>query len=322
MLFVAAVAASQVECGNVMMKVSSRITGTTRRSRPHELLGRSIVVSSSTIRITMFRFNFFEDASSIDSPDAVAAAPASTLECGDVTMEIGSRVLLKNDIYDSHTLPTGQTIRTVNGGKLSQAHSVAKDTDVLPKVYEGGLKIWECSFDAIRACDALMTHVLPTTVLDLGCGAGLVGVFALVKWPLCRVAFQDLNKDVLIQSTAPNVLLNVGDLTRTSFHCGPWDAGLHALGLYPGSFDLIVTADTLYSVESHTQLHDLISNTLRPTTGRALVAAKRFYFGVGGGVTTFLHICETKNLLSFRVLASYEDGASNIRDVIELRTKR
>jgi hypothetical protein len=55
----------------------------------------------------------------------------------------------------------------------------------------GGLKIWECSIDLVN----YMESVLPTfplegkRVLEVGCGAGAPGVFALIHG--ATVDFQD-----------------------------------------------------------------------------------------------------------------------------------
>ena len=59
--------------------------------------------------------------------------------------------------------------------------------------------------------------------------------------------------------------------------------------------------------------------------GVALIATKRFYFGVGGGTFEIERILNIYNAsiknkrLNFQVVKSYEDGLSNVRDVILLR---
>ncbi|UYV69459.1 hypothetical protein LAZ67_6003662 [Cordylochernes scorpioides] len=66
----------------------------------------------------------------------------------------------------------------------------SQNSDVVPGVYEGGLKVWDCAYDLL---DYLSTNsqLLKSgmKVLELGCGAGLPGIFALCKG--ANVDFQD-----------------------------------------------------------------------------------------------------------------------------------
>ena len=162
-------------------------------------------------------------------------------------------------------------------------------------------------------------------VLDLGCGTGLVGVFALVAWPDCEVVFQDLNAPVLLETTARNVALSAGasGLARSRFVAGAWEAGPDALGLPAHAFDLVATADTLYEAASYPALLRVASRALVPGAGRFLVSAKRVYFGCSGSVEAFrAHIARAPPpaaLTGERVLRSVVDGGSNVRDVIEWR---
>lgn len=62
-------------------------------------------------------------------------------------------------------------------------------SDLIPAVYEGGLKIWECTVDLIDYIAHSDLQLEGKKVLDLGCGAGLVGILALKKGSF--VHFQD-----------------------------------------------------------------------------------------------------------------------------------
>lgn len=71
------------------------------------------------------------------------------------------------------------------------------DSDVVPGVYEGGAKVWECTQDLgdyLTAFDdsgcTVIDGFADKTVLDLGCGAGLLGILAL-KNGSSAVHFQD-----------------------------------------------------------------------------------------------------------------------------------
>lgn len=107
-----------------------------------------------------------------------------------------------------------------------------KNTDLIPGVYEGGLKVWECSLDLCR----FLAHVIDETMsieshfqhvtaavkrsigeggsaLELGCGHGLPACL-LLRESVRRhtdsvVVFSDFNDFVLLDVTIPNALLNV-----------------------------------------------------------------------------------------------------------------
>lgn len=57
--------------------------------------------------------------------------------------------------------------------------------------FPGGLKIWECTSDLIEYLETHKTEISlkDTKVLDLGCGAGLVGIYAFLNG--AKVTFQD-----------------------------------------------------------------------------------------------------------------------------------
>lgn len=49
------------------------------------------------------------------------------------------------------------------------------------QIYEGGFKIWECTIDLLRFLNARPELVQGASVLDLGCGAGLAGLCAVLN---------------------------------------------------------------------------------------------------------------------------------------------
>ena len=112
-----------------------------------------------------------------------------------------------------------------------------KNTDLIPGVYEGGLKVWECSLDLCR----FLAHIIDETIspapdfqyvskavirsienggsaFELGCGHGLPACL-LLRESVRRhtdsvVVFSDFNDFVLRDVTIPNALLNVCRLHR------------------------------------------------------------------------------------------------------------
>ena len=66
----------------------------------------------------------------------------------------------------------------------------------------------------------------------------------------------------------------------------------------------------------------LIAKHLRPQTGVAFIATKRYYFGVGGGSDAFRAELEAMKLrdatFNVEVVQVYDDGASNIRELLKV----
>lgn len=93
-----------------------------------------------------------------------------------------------------------------------------QSTDLIPGIYEGGLKVWECSIDLCR--HFLRNNVaIKGHVLELGCGHGLPGIWILKQAIAksrpnsvdCFLTFSDYNGFVIRDVTIPNVAINVRD---------------------------------------------------------------------------------------------------------------
>lgn len=167
----------------------------------------------------------------------------------------------------------------------------ATNSDLLPGVYEGGLKIWEGTCDLL---DYLCTGKIKLNgahVLELGCGAGLPGIVALLHGASC-VTFQDYNAEVIHLFTIPNVLANITtqQLPSVKFFAGDWADLVTLINPHDEptlKYDIVLTSETIYCVESQPKLLELIKKHVKPYTGKALVAAKSHYFGVGGSMEMF-----------------------------------
>ena len=58
------------------------------------------------------------------------------------------------------------------------------------------------------------------------------------------------------------------------------------------------------------------------TEGVALIASKKYYFGVGGGTFELENLAAMpSSKLKYCLVKSYEDGQSNIREIIKLVRK-
>ncbi|XP_038614227.1 histidine protein methyltransferase 1 homolog [Tachyglossus aculeatus] len=229
-------------------------------------------------------------------------------------------------------------------GEDTVSRSLSSHSDLITGVYEGGLKIWECTFDLLAFLADAEVPFVGKRVLDLGCGAGLLGITAL-KGKAGEVHFQDYNSAVINELTIPNVVANcafdcrAGEveepeqkrrkasnpppelLGRCRFFSGEWleFSKLMLGGEKPhGSYDVILTSETIYNPDYYGALHDALA-TLLSENGRVLVASKAHYFGVGGGVHLFEKFVEERNVFKIRTLKLIDEGLK--RFLIEMSFK-
>ncbi|NXA34043.1 MET18 methyltransferase, partial [Eudromia elegans] len=222
--------------------------------------------------------------------------------------------------------------------------SVSSHTDLIPGVYEGGLKIWECTFDLMDYCSKTGMQFTDKTVLDLGCGAGLLGIVAL-KGKAKEVHFQDYNSTVIEEITLPNTVANcrVDEddgksskppskrlkkakcspdlLAKCRFFSGEWSKVSQLLlsSSKPFSkYDLILTSETIYNPDYYGALHDALSQLLAEH-GRVYLASKAHYFGVGGGVLLFEKFIEERNVFRTNTVKIIDKGLK--RFIIEMAFK-
>ena len=169
---------------------------------------------------------------------------------------------------------------------LALSHSC--HSDLIPGTYEGGLKAWECAFDLVRFLAELGPDLAGKSVLDLGCGVGLPGIFSFMAGAK-SVSMQDYNSEVLHYVTIPSVLANAKDSSQVKekchFYSGDWE-GLSSV-LAGRHFDIILTSETIYSPDYQPKLLSVLKKCSCPSTGMVYVAAKTVYFGVGGTAAGF-----------------------------------
>ncbi|PON95483.1 Lysine methyltransferase [Trema orientale] len=244
---------------------------------------------------------------------------------------------------------------TLLKGRVSTREVFAlSNSDLVPGKYEGGLKLWEGSLDLVKALRSEVgnEHLAFTgkRVLELGCGHGLPGIFACLEGA-AAVHFQDFNAEVLKCLTIPNVNANLQKklqpskidetdsetLARVRFFAGDWSEIDKLLPHVrdskeesePGSgdcsvhgYDIILMAETVYSVTVFQRLYELIKKCLSYPHGLVYMAAKKHYFGVGGGTRQFLSMVEKDGLMDFSMVAEVADGSSNVREVWKLSFKQ
>ena len=131
------------------------------------------------------------------------------------------------------------------------------ESDLIPGKYEGGFKIWECSYDLAEIV-ANYTGIIPHNpkkILELGCGHGVPAIMSMLVFEnLTEIVFSDFNSEVLEYTTWPNIIINCSSACE-NVRCiaGDWAT----LSPLIENFDLILSTETLYTVESCRKVYRL-----------------------------------------------------------------
>ena len=171
----------------------------------------------------------------------------------------------------------------------------------------------------IRSFNFKMIIIINNIIyFQLGCGSGLLSIFIVARMrrfhPSIKfhIYLQDYNDNVIKYFTIPNVIMNdillpmvamsgseaenepmirLVDLMHSTYHFmyGDWKQITGELVTQQLKFDLVVSAETLYSEDNYEKLYNLFQSVLRYPTGQVLIATKSHYFGVGGSARTFLY---------------------------------
>ena len=91
----------------------------------------------------------------------------------------------------SNTFKLNKMKKKVELPEHEQAHEVLEEivqrSDLVPGIYEGGFKLWECSIDLIQYFVETNARFDGMRVLELGCGHGLPGIhYFLIFTYLCN----------------------------------------------------------------------------------------------------------------------------------------
>lgn len=279
-----------------------------------------------------------------------------------------------NIVYRRHLFDIKHQAMVEENDHPSQVHNIltgnsCEEVDVHKNVYEGGFKLWECSYDLVdklndSAKRGELLHF--SSLLELGCGSALPSCFLLMSQfslsgaaplNLSKAVFADFNYEVLRLVTLPNILihwastlgreklvsfmnpdipLNNDELILTpalldhfksslqerqmeiSFISGSWGPNFVSIASQ-FSPDLILSSETIYSPESiPVFLETMIALMRDREKSLALVAAKQYYFGVGGSVREFLEVFHQARPAGIIVESVGENLGQLKRDIIKL----
>lgn len=272
----------------------------------------------------MFAFNFAND------PDTDEAEEVQTVAEDEVELKQAQEILVNLQQVHAQELRYRVVVMDLDGFQIkypdtsdveneiastatSTAQAALAQSDLVPNFYEGGMKVWECSLDLVRYMVGHPSVVAPQSrVFEIGCGAGLPGVCAAMHG--ATVHFQDYNEEVLTTLTAPTLALNVPlDQRSYRFWSGDWASVQTQVA---DKYGLVLTSETIYSPVAMSRLLSIIASCLAEPHGIALVAAKTYYFGVGGGTRQFEALVSRDGRLKSEVVYRTDDGVR--REIIKL----
>lgn len=249
-------------------------------------------------------------------------------------------IVPKRDIYDvKYSLMKSDKLNETQQILLNDHEDLRKNT------YEGGAKVWECTLDLIKYLENSFP-LGQASLLELGCGAGLpvarnLQILLQNRDPSvnnhepAKLVLADYNRDVLELTTAPNVLLawlsivnpdanaeGEVDITPTlieqfeadlanrniqvTFVSGAWSPQFVQLVAEQSAYDMVLASETIYAPETVSVFTDTLLNCMA-SEGSALVAAKKIYFGVGGGIPEFETQLRLRDV-PYSIAMDYKEG--------------
>ncbi|KAI1731869.1 lysine methyltransferase domain-containing protein [Ditylenchus destructor] len=205
-----------------------------------------------------------------------------------------------------------------NGYSANMLHN---SSDLESGKYEGGLKIWEGAIDLCNFIEDpafFKKHIVGKRILELGCGAALPSITALVNGA-SEAVVNDFNDFVLRCFTSQNFRLNNIPDSKWNSIPGTWSS-LCESDLSPKSYDVILTSETIYNEQYYASLHDVMDKFLADD-GIILLAAKVYYFGLGTSIDDFEKYLNEKCV--FKATEVWRSSDSSVpRKILQLsRTK-
>jgi hypothetical protein len=136
---------------------------------------------------------------------------------------------------------------------------------------------------------------------------------------------------VLRLATIPNIKKNLSllgwqhECASALFVDGDFESAGHLLGESDASndmwpFDCILSSETIYNTESARQLLNCCDLCLSKS-GVVLIAAKSYYFGVGGSTSAFKRLIDQDMRFLWTLVYRVDDGNNNVREILSLRRR-
>jgi hypothetical protein len=275
--------------------------------------------ATSATSISPFVFRPLIDVERALTELALKDLQVEYVRCQEPVIEPLLHIQLTQDAYFRHVVATTSNVDDENGDNFQSP----RHADLIPGIYEGGAKVWECSIDLLQYMVTRKHELLQKEhVLELGCGHALPSCWWLrermslksessVKnedefaFKVCFSDFNDFVVDNIVLSNisvntrrhnpvevAKHVLLGAGDwmdmsqqlLQEQMQHNNESPSGQMP---FTGRFDLILAAETTYTEKAAQDTAEIMRRHLKINSGIGLVASKRYYFGVGGGTHAF-----------------------------------
>ncbi|VDD83124.1 unnamed protein product [Mesocestoides corti] len=190
--------------------------------------------------------------------------------------------------------------------------ALSSENDVVAGVIEGGFTIWEGTWHLLEHLKQESVDFAGKSVLDLGCGGGLLGLFALLHGA-SSVTFQEYNEVILKAWVIPNVTLLQKEFSdRTSFISGDWEDLAKFWMANETTFDIVLSAETIYRPELYSKLHTVLEAICAPSDGGSIVylVSKLKYYGPGGDACDFGAFLDRNGVFSYKLIQLTTKGTS------------
>lgn len=275
-------------------------------------------------------------------------------------------IIYRRELYDiKHQVMTEENEGEVNQILLGNADS-ANDVDLRKGVYEGGFKLWECSYDLVDELARMFAAneiASFSSFLELGSGTSLPSCYLLMQLfstnhTNVKLVLSDFNYEVLRLVTVPNLIIHWAstllpenlasfmdpeiplrndELLLTPSLLAEFESQLAQrkieISLISGSWgpdfvaladqfrpDVILSSETIYSLDTLPIVLDTLLRLLHEKKNYlALIAAKYYYFGVGGSIKEFTDRLEDAKPPAMIVETVGHMRGQLKRDIVRLR---
>ena len=142
-----------------------------------------------------------------------------------------------------------------------------------------------------------------------------------------NVVFQDYSQETIDSVTRPNVESKLGklpdelkSLIKLHYVSSPWDSfSLEPLEL--ANVQVILSSECVYREDLFDSFSAVLDKALAPSNSVCYIAAKRYYFGCGGGTIAFSEYLSSHPVYCHwrvNVVHVEENGFSNTREILEI----